>query len=177
METARPRRAWKDHEGQVLDEANGFEVIECVACAFKHVVPIPTSEELVELYTHSFYTKDKPLYLERHKEDLDWWNLVYSERYDVFERELPADRRRILDIGSGPGFFLLHGKRRGWNTVGIEPSKQAATHARELGLKIVEAYLDERTAVDLGRFDAIHMSEVLEHIPHPGRFLTVVSTT
>jgi len=48
---------------------------------------------------------------------------------------LPSGSRRILDVGSGPGYFLLHGKNRGWQTLGIEPSKQAAEHGRKLGLE------------------------------------------
>lgn len=162
---------WQNHKGIVLDTANGFDVIECEICDFKHIVPIPSSAELETVYRHEFYTKDKPLYLEQHREDLDWWNLVYSERYETFEEFLPPDRRRILDVGSGPGFFLLYGKQLGWKTLGIEPSPQAAAHSRELGLEIVEDFLTREILQKLGGFDVIHMSEVLEHIPDPADML------
>lgn len=158
-------RRWEGHEGPILDSAKGFDVIECGRCGFRHVVPLPTPGELEEVYRQEYYTKEKPLYLERHREDLDWWNLAYGDRYDTFEDRLPPRRRRILDIGSGPGFFLFCGKNRGWTTLGIEPSAQAAAHARGLGLEVVEEFLTEESAGRLGRFDAIHMSEVLEHIP------------
>ena len=158
---------WNDHSGPVLDSVNGFDVIECEPCGFKHVVPIPTPEELEDVYRHEYYTAEKPLYLERAREDLDWWNLVYADRYDTFEELLPHERRRILDIGSGPGFFLLHGKQRGWDVLGLEPSAQAAAHSRGLGLEIVEECLTPKTANQVGTFDAVHMSEVLEHVPDP----------
>ncbi len=167
-------RQWQDHKGLVLDSVNGFDVVECEMCGFKHIVPIPSLEELEAVYRHEYYTKEKPLYLERHREDLDWWNLVYSERYDTFEELLPPHRRRILDVGSGPGFFLLHGKLRGWETLGIEPSPQAAAHSRELGLEIVEDFLTNGTAHQLGMFDVVHMSEVLEHIIDPREMLELV---
>ena len=160
-------RQWQDHTGLVLDSVNNFDVIECETCGFKHIVPIPSTKELEAVYQHEYYAREKPLYLERHKEDLDWWNLVYNERYETFEKHLSLGRRRILDIGSGPGFFLLHGKQRGWQTVGIEPSNQAAAHSRELGLHIVEDFLGEQTARQLGTFDVVHMQHVFEHIPHP----------
>ena len=168
-------RQWNDHKGVVLDSVNGFDVIECGTCGFKHIVPIPSAEELEAVYQHEYYAKEKRLYLQRHREDLGWWNLVYGERYDTFEELLPADRRRILDIGSGPGFFLLHGKQRGWQTLGIEPSVQAAAHSRELGLEIVEDFLTEETADQLGTFDVVHMSELLEHIADPRRMLVLAS--
>ena len=167
-------KTWKQHNGPVLDSANGFDVIECGVCGFKHVIPIPSTDELEQVYRHDYYAREKPLYLERHKEDLEWWNLVYGERYDRFEQLLPSDHRRVLDVGSGPGFFLLHGKNRGWQTVGIEPSSQAATHSRELGLEIVEDFLSDASAKRLGQFDVVHMSEVLEHISDPARLLQLV---
>ncbi len=164
-------REWQNHKGVILDSVNGFDVIECETCGFKHIVPIPTQEELEAVYRQEYYAVEKPLYLERVREDLDWWNLVYSERYDTFEELLPPNRRRILDVGSGPGFFLLHGKQRGWQTLGIEPSAQAAAHSRELGLEIIEDFLTEEIAKRVGTFDVVHMSEVLEHIPDPRRMV------
>ncbi len=164
-------KQWKGHGGQVLDSVRGFDVIECGPCGFKHIVPIPTPEELDAVYSQQYYSIEKPLYLERQREDLDWWNMVYSERYDTFEELLPLRRRRILDVGCGPGFFLLHGRERGWQTLGIEPSTQAVAHGRELGLEIIQDFLTDRTAQGLGSFDVVHMSEVLEHIPDPRAML------
>jgi len=164
-------KCWSNHEGPVLDSVKGFDVIECKSCGFKHIIPIPSEKELERVYREEYYSKEKPLYIDRYKEDLEWWNLVYSERYDVFERDLPESHRRILDVGSGPGYFLLHGKDRGWKTVGIEPSAKAAAHSRSLGLNIVEAFFRPEIAKDLGEFDVIHMSEVLEHVPDPGALL------
>lgn len=166
-------KQWQEHKGIVLDSASGFDIIECEQCGFKHAIPIPTQEELHAAYRHEYYSKEKPLYLERAQEDLDWWNAVYSNRYDIFEQHLSLNSHRILDVGSGPGFFLLHGKERGWQTLGIEPSKQAASHSRKLGLDIVEDFLTEQTASNLGTFDVIHMSEVLEHIPDPTTMLHI----
>lgn len=167
-------KQWEKHNGTILDSKNGFDVIDCAVCGFKHIVPIPTTEELENIYRHKYYTDEKPLYLERYQEDLDWWNLVYSERYDTFEENIDSSRRRILDVGSGPGYFLLHGKQRGWDVLGIEPSAQAAAHGRELGIEIVDAFLTDETASHLGQFDVVHMSLVLEHIPDPANLLNLV---
>jgi SAM-dependent methyltransferase len=167
-------KKWQAHEGPVMTSANGFEVIDCKLCEFKHIVPIPTEEELENAYRHDYYTREKPLYIERYREDLDWWNVVYTRRYEIMEQHLPAPRRRLLDIGSGPGFFLLNGQKRGWTVKGIEPSLQAADHSRGLGLDIENAFFSEATAPELGSFDAINMSEVLEHIPDPAALLTLV---
>ncbi|MEJ0043070.1 MAG: class I SAM-dependent methyltransferase [Rhizomicrobium sp.] len=90
---------------------------------------------------------------------------------EAFERILGAGRRRLLDIGSGPGFFLKTAQNRGWSVLGLEPSRQAAAHARGLGLEVAEGFFGPDTAPALGRFDAVHLNNVLEHVPDPTAIL------
>lgn len=167
------QKQWGNHKGLLVDTKDQFDVIECQKCRFKHIIPIPSEDELIHFYAHEFYTKEKPLYLERTQEDLAWWNIVYADRFNTFEEHLPQHRRKFLDVGSGPGYFLLHGKKRGWDGTGLEPSRAAAEHSRALGLNIIEAYLDWTVSKQLDRFDCIHMSEVLEHVPHPIEILKI----
>ena len=167
--------AWQGHAGVALDTVDRFTVIDCDACRFRHIVPIPTPAELEHVYGHEYYSTEKPLYIQRHIEDRDWLNLVYAERYDLFERLLGSGRRRLLDVGSGPGFFLWHGvERGGWTVRGLEPSAQAVAHSRGLGLDITQAFLNDETAATLGRFDVVHLNEVLEHVPDPRSVLRTV---
>jgi SAM-dependent methyltransferase len=168
---------WQGHTGAALDTVNGLTVIDCDACRFKHIVPLPGPAELEQVYGHEYYSTEKPLYIERHIEDLEWLTLVYSERYEEFERVLGPARRRLLDVGSGPGYFLQHGVERGtWTVRGLEPASQAVAHSRGLGLDITQAFLDAETARDLGRFDVVHLNEVLEHVPDPRGVLALVET-
>jgi SAM-dependent methyltransferase len=169
-------REWNGHQGVVVASANGFDVIECRKCGFKHIVSIPTEQELERAYRHEYYTQEKPLYLDRYRQDLDWWNTVYTHRYEILEQYLPPSRRKILDIGSGPGFFLLNGQKRGWQVKGVEPSEQAAQHSVNLGLDVENIFFSEQTAPALGQFDAINMGEVLEHIPQPAALLQLAHT-
>lgn len=166
---------WLDHKGTVVDSVNDFDVIECEACGFKHIVPIPTPQELEAVYRQDYYSHVIPQHVDERREDLDWWNLVFDDHYDLFEKVLSPERRRIFDVGSGPGYFLLKGKQRGWATVGIEPSVLALAHSRGLGLEIVEGFLKEDLVPQLGQFDVVHMHEVLEHIPDPAEMLDLVN--
>jgi SAM-dependent methyltransferase len=169
------RKKWQDHEGTVLAAVNSFDVIDCECCGFKHVVPIPTEKELETVYAHEYYTQEKPLYIERYIEDKEWWDVVYTERYKSLERLLGNRKGRLLDVGSGPGLFLALGRSRGWIVKGIEPSEKAALYSqRDLGLDVENVFLDERSAPRLGKFDVVHMGEVLEHIPDPAGMLNLV---
>ena len=165
---------WQEHRGMVLDTEAEYDIIDCEECRFIHITPIPSPEELKNIYEHEYYVDDKPLYIERFKEDLEWWELAYDDRYDSFESSLPQTARRLLDIGSGPGYFLKQGQKRGWEVMGVEPSLQAHKHSTEvLGLNVLRKEFNSEVANELGFFDVIHLSEVLEHIPDPQNLLRV----
>jgi 2-polyprenyl-3-methyl-5-hydroxy-6-metoxy-1,4-benzoquinol methylase len=166
------------HTGPVRHRKNGFVVIACDTCGFVHVAPVPTAQELEHLYHHAYYTTEKPTYIERYREDQAWWDLVNDDRLDDLEKAHGATMGRLLDVGSGPGLLLERARGRGWDVVGIEPSSQAVAHSRSLGLTIVEDFLDAHTAPALtasGRFQAIHCSFVLEHLPDPAGMLSLLS--
>jgi SAM-dependent methyltransferase len=171
---------WQDvdgtsHGGKVLGRVNDFAAVDCRLCGFTHVLPLPSTEELNRVYADEYYSKEKPFYIERYQEDKDWWNGVYAERYERLEQYLPREQRRMLDVGSGPGLFLALGRERGWLVKGIEPSSQAARYSREcLGLDVDEMFLTPKSAARLGRFDAINLGEVLEHLPDPASMLDTV---
>ena len=163
--------AWQSHEGPRISQSNGLDVVECLLCGFRHVVPLPDPQALEATYRETYYRDDKPTFLAHAAEDQQWAELAQNDRLDMFERLLPPKRRRLLDIGCGPGFFLRTAKARGWRTLGIEPSRQAATHARGLGLEVAQGFFNAESAPGLGRFDAIQLNNVLEHVPDPAAVL------
>ena len=163
--------AWQSHEGPRISQCAGLDVIDCVLCGFRHVVPLPDARALEATYREAYYRDEKPTFLAHAGEDQTWAELAQNDRLEIFERLLPPGRRRLLDIGSGPGFFLRTAKTRGWQTLGIEPSRQAASHARALGLEVAEGFFNAETAPGLGRFDAIQLNNVLEHVPDPAALL------
>jgi 2-polyprenyl-3-methyl-5-hydroxy-6-metoxy-1,4-benzoquinol methylase len=156
-----------DHVGALATRANGGDVIACAICGFRHVIPLPEPAELERAYREAYYTEEKPSFLTHAAEDAEWAALSSRDRLECFERLLAPERRRLLDVGCGPGFFLQTAQNRGWRVKGLEPSRQAAAHARELGLDVVEEFFNARSASSLPRFDAVHLNNVLEHVPNP----------
>ncbi len=156
-----------DHEGPLVTRAKKFDVIACAVCGFRHVVPLPDPAEMERAYRETYYTEEKPSFLAHAGEDQEWAQLFQSDRLECLEKLLPPSRRHLLDVGCGPGFFLKTARERGWQALGLEPSKQAAAHARELGLEVVEGFFNAETASGLGRFDVVNLNNVLEHVPDP----------
>ena len=163
---------WQGHGGPLLAHVKGHDILECRVCGFRHAVPLPAPAALERAYRENYYAEEKPTFLNHAGEDQAWAELAQTDRLEIFERVLEPARRRLLDIGSGPGFFLKTAQTRGWDVTGIEPSRQAAAHARDLGVNVVEGFFNAESAPNLGRFDVVHMNNVLEHIPDP---ITLVS--
>lgn len=158
------------HRGDILDRVNGYDIIACEACGFRHVLQLPSPEELRAAYSESYYRDEKPNYVARAQEDAEWQRLAWQDRLALFEALLERDPSRpfsVLDIGCGPGWFLKTAADRGWKTQGIEPSKQAALFAQSLGLSIANVMFDETSAALAEHADVIHLNNMLEHVADP----------
>lgn len=160
------------HNGPRIATARGYDIIDCFACGFRHVLPLPDSASLEQEYRQNYYATEKPTFIVHAGEDQDWFGLAQNDRLEAFERRLDMGRRRLLDIGCGPGFFLATAIGRGWQAHGIEPSRQACEHARGLGAAVTEGFFNAQSAPALGRFDAVNLTNVLEHVPDPIDVLT-----
>ena len=129
------------HYGPLLASVDGFDVIDCQTCGFRHIDPLFTTEQLRKFYEDEFYQSERPDYFERMEADREWWMLRYHHYYQLIEAHVPAKTaRRILDIGSGPGYFLEAGRERGWQTLGFEPSAMAADYTRARGLDVINDF-------------------------------------
>lgn len=78
---------------------------------------------------------------------------------------------RVLDVGSGFGFFLKEMKERGWKVEGVEISKRAIDYTKNvLGLRVHPGHLEQIGFSD-NQFDAITGFYLIEHLAHPMAFL------
>ena len=63
-------KSWKDskgnlHEGKALVSKNGFTVIDCHFCEFKHIIPLTDESIQKEFYSEKFYEEEKQNYIQR----------------------------------------------------------------------------------------------------------------
>jgi SAM-dependent methyltransferase len=155
------------HDGPRIAHAGDHDIIDCKNCGFKHALPLPDPDAMAREYAENYYSEEKPDFITHAGEDQDWFRLAETDRLDMFEKLLGPGRRRLLDIGCGPGFFLKTATLHGWQAAGIEPSRQAAAHAHSLGAPVTCGLFDAQSAAKLGRFDVVTLTNVLEHIPNP----------
>jgi 2-polyprenyl-3-methyl-5-hydroxy-6-metoxy-1,4-benzoquinol methylase len=78
----------------------------------------------------------------------------------------PTAGARILDVGFGSGQFLQDAQSAGWQVSGVDPDAKVVESARKRGLDVrqggIEAF-SEKTDY----FDAITISQVIEHVHFP----------
>jgi len=155
------------HSGRDIDVVGGTTIMDCSICGFVHVMPLPSEHDLQKFYQKDFYETEKPDYLKYAEEDREWWRATYNRYYELLEQHTSG--RTLLDIGSGPGYFLDAGAARGWNVIGFEPSTSAAAYAKERGSTVVNDVFAADKAATHGPFDVVMLSLVLEHVPGPAR--------
>ena len=82
----------------------------------------------------------------------------------------------LLEVGCGYGFSLDFARQAlGWKVQGIDPSHIARTGAEELGLPVIDGYLNDSTRLDGMPFDLVFSSEVIEHIADPDPFVAALA--
>ena len=78
-----------------------------------------------------------------------------------------APGRRLLEVGSGTGFFVAQAGEHGYDAIGVEPSALFAEHARTtLGADVRTGFLESADLPETD-FDAVCMWHVLEHSADP----------
>jgi len=74
---------------------------------------------------------------------------------------------RILDVGSGHGFFLKFCSEKGWNVWGVEKDPQWVRFSKEkLGIQVANGRFEETEFSD-NFFDVVTFINVFEHLKDP----------
>lgn len=143
-------------------EKNGYAFRRCPACGYVFCHPRPTAEELALHYGGG---ADAPDLLG------DGFPKAASRRRRGFVNALKLIRhvwgKRVLDLGCGGGFVTGGMKAAGAReAVGldIDPGAVAYARAHYPRCTFCEGAFDTLDPVDLGRFDFVYSSEVIEHV-------------
>jgi SAM-dependent methyltransferase len=83
--------------------------------------------------------------------------------YIFVKRFLPAECRRILEVGCGTGELAARLSKEGYSVVGIDADRDSIATAPQLG---VDAHVATWPGFDHGYFDAVLFTRSLHHI-HP----------
>jgi len=156
-----------------------YSLYWCGTCAFGQLHPRPTEKEVagfynvVSYYTHSEANTEAappPSGLAERLRRRLAWAFDYGRPLDSAEvrAHLPADAKRVADLGCGNGALLAELQDTGLEGIGLEPDPAARAQAQARGLTVYEGTLESPPeALQETPFDGIVLSHVLEHCLNP----------
>lgn len=143
-----------------------FDVVSCEDCGFTFTQGVPVEAEIGRYY-------ETPDYISHSDTKKGAMNTLYHQvrkymlgkKARLIVKESHRKSGRLLDIGTGTGYFAATMAQRGWKVEAIEKNEQARLFAKEhFGLEVKsEAALQEFQA---GSFDVITLWHVMEHLEH-----------
>jgi SAM-dependent methyltransferase len=164
-----------EHNYQEFWEYQGYKIIECLDCGFKHVDPLPKVEHVSGFYKNIYHNQFvKFLYHEvtdehvRQKLSQIDNNQFYCDIYHKVSGFLPPKQHyRVVDVGCGHNLLLKYFQNRNWEVYGIEPGKEAAEYLRKFGLGIIEEAVELIDSFGLQDISFVNIQYVLEHVVNP----------
>ncbi|TML81718.1 MAG: class I SAM-dependent methyltransferase [Actinobacteria bacterium] len=163
---ARRRRAVSDVTADALRPSSELygqtagPILRCRTCGHSFVEQPPAVEE--------YENTEDPVTIREER------GRVATARRDLAEIERIVGPGRILDVGCWTGSFLLAARERGWEPVGIEPSKWATEQARSDGLDVRTTTLDAH-GLERSSFSLIVLNDVIEHVTDPAASVQIIA--
>lgn len=139
-------------------------IVKCRRCGLVYVSPRFKPENIIKAYTetldHGYSTQ------------MEGRNKTFENGVILLNKYYPQ-KGKLLDVGCANGGFLKMADKHGWDTYGVEPSRELAVLGKRNGLKIYQGTLDEQKFTK-NKFDVITYWDVLEHVADPMRELKLV---
>jgi len=146
-------------------------VFEWRRCGHIQLLPMFSEKEHKDFY-------DKNLQDKARNKELNYRKLQENCLYDTIRHVKlikflhPCRESRILDIGSGYGFFANELHRNGYESIlGVEISSERRDLALEHGEVQILNYDVDNPNGEIGKFDLVTLFHVLEHMRDPINFL------
>lgn len=143
-----------------------FDLVRCAECGFVFTQDAPVEAEIGRYY-------ETPDYISHTDTRKGAMNAIYhrvrqymlGSKARLVMNAVRGSGKRVLDIGTGTGYFADAMNGRGWQVEAVEKSPQARAFAKEhFGLDVKPESALNKFAP--GSFDAITLWHVMEHLEH-----------
>jgi 2-polyprenyl-3-methyl-5-hydroxy-6-metoxy-1,4-benzoquinol methylase len=138
-------------------------IVRCTACGFAQPAGLPALPRYFDRMYDQRWSAD---WIER-EHHAGYKDAIFDAVLTALETRLPPSRRRLLDVGAHAGRFIARARARGWDADGLELNPRTAAYAASAsGGRVHQGNLETWSRSGAG-YDAVTMTDVLEHIPDP----------
>lgn len=135
----------------------------CDGCGFAQPAALPTLPRFFDRMYDTRWSDEwiASEYVSQYKD------VIFEQVLEALDRRLRRSPRRLLDVGAHVGRFIRLAIARGWEAEGLELNPRTGAYAaRMTGVPVHQGNVH---TFDPGerRFDAIVLTDVLEHVPEP----------
>ena len=153
-----------------------FNLVRCEDCGFLLTQNPPVEAEIGRYY-------ESPDYISHTDTHKGLMNRVYhwvrkymlGRKARLVKQCSGLNQGRLLDIGTGTGYFSHTMQERGWKVSAIEKSEQARTFAKEHFNLEVQAP-EVLGTYEAGSFDVVTLWHVMEHLEHLNETWDILSS-
>lgn len=139
-----------------------FELLRCPKCQLVLTQDAPDATSIGPYYDFPEYVSHTDTQQGLFFQLYHWVRSIMVRRKAQLVRRWKKSPGKLLDYGSGTGFFLHHMVQEGWQGIGLEINEGARNHARSKWK--LDIYSPDRLDNFREEFDVITLWHVLEHI-------------
>lgn len=138
-------------------------VYTCLCCGLEQVPQSLIPDTLEEIY--------QEVTDETYLANIESRRRTFRRNLESIAGHLPPSGS-MLEVGSYCGLFLDVARSKGWQAVGVEPSRWASEYARQTTkVSVYTGYLAENRSNLADKYDVVVSWDVLEHVRDPVGFL------
>lgn len=149
-----------------IPDKTHYQIVRCSGCGLTRSDPVLPPAKIAEFYRESKVNYQK---------ETDCLRRTYG--HYLKQKVLPLleakQKKSLLDIGCGSGFFLQEALKQGFkDAAGVEPGKKAVKQASDKLQKRIIADFFHSGLFAKNSFDVATCFHTLDHVSNPNQFLT-----
>lgn len=152
--------------GKTYGKGSNYTVLKCEKCSLLWSNPL-TDDDYEKQINSDYFGED--IYIRKEKGQKERFRAQINKALKFFNGGKKREDIKVLDIGSGLGFFLDVCDEMGLYCEGCDINEKAVTYANKnknrTRLGTIDSHYSDSS------FDIIFALNLIEHIPHPKKFI------